>query len=425
MINIYKNGESIDKILTRTQLENDKVNKIVENIIADIRENGDKALFSYAKDIDNTILNKDTLYVSEEEIKDAYSKVDEELLAALRRAKENILSYHRKQMGDKKQIFVDGGKKIGYVLKPIEKAGVYVPGGTASYPSSVLMGILPAVVAGVKEIVMATPCKENYINPLTIVAAVECGVTKILKVGGAQSVAALAFGTESVPKVNVISGPGNIFVTMAKKQVYGYVKIDMLAGPSEILIVADESADPNFLAADLLSQAEHDKLATAILLTTSEKLANETKQCVVDQVNKLNRKEILKESLAVNSGIIVVKDLQEAFDVANTIAPEHLELCIENAENYVDSIENAGAIFLGNYSPEPLGDYFAGPNHVLPTSGSAKYFEVLNVDTYLKKTSIINYDFCSLKDAKDDIIRLAECEGLDAHANAIKVRFEK
>lgn len=423
MINIYKNGESIDKILTRTQLENDKVNKIVADIIKDIRENGDKALIKYAKDIDNTVLDSDSMFVSEKEIKEAYKQVDKELLETLRKAKANILSYHQKQMGERKQMFVDGGKQVGYVLKPIEKAGVYVPGGTASYPSSVLMGVLPAVVAGVKEIIMATPCKENYINPLTIVAGVECGVTKILKVGGAQSISALAFGTESVPKVNVITYPGNIFVTMAKKQVYGYVKIDMLAGPSEILVIADETANPNFLAADLLSQAEHDKLATAILLTTSLDIAEKTKECVINQVNSLNRKEILKDSLSVNSGIIVVKDLKEAFDIANKIAPEHLELCIKDAENHIDDIANAGAIFVGNFSPEPLGDYFAGPNHVLPTSGSAKYFEVLNVDTYLKKTSVINYDFCSLNEVKDDIIRLAECEGLDAHANAIKVRF--
>lgn len=423
MIKIYDKGESINEILNRTQFENERVNETVAGVLQRVKNEGDSALFDYAKQFDGSVLTKDTIKLTKQEIDLAYAEISEEVLASVRRAIKNVLDYHKQQLLEDKMLGKDG-KNVGWVMRPVQRAGVYIPGGTAAYPSTAIMNILPAVAAGVKEIIMVTPFKNNKTNPLTVVTAVECGVTEIYKVGGSQAIAALAYGTESINKVDIITGPGNIYVTMAKKQVYGLVGIDMIAGPSEILIIADETANPKFVAADLLSQAEHDKLAASILITTSKALAEKVKVEVERQAGYLERKEIISESLRDNSGIIVVDNIDEAFEISNRIAPEHLEICVENPESYLDKVFNAGAVFMGNYSPEPLGDYYAGPNHTLPTSGSAKYFQVLSTTTFLKRISVINYNFTSLSDAKDDIINLAESEGFFAHANSIKVRFE-
>lgn len=423
MIPILIIGENLDRILRRSQLDNEAINKTVKEIISDVKRNGDAALFKYTEKFDRVTLNKDSLLVSESEIKEAYAAIDEKELFALRAAKENIIKYHKRQLRQS-NIVTEDGRTTGYIVKPLDRAGIYVPGGKAAYPSSVLMCACPALVAGVKEIIMTTPAGK-WLNPLTLVAANECGIKKIYKVGGAQAIAAMAYGTESVPKVNIISGPGNIYVATAKREVFGEVGIDMIAGPSEILIIADDSANPEFVAADMLSQAEHDELALSLLLTTSKTLADAVNKQLDIQLEKLPKKEIAQKSLNTYGTIVLVENIEQAIEIANKVAPEHLELCINNTKEYLDMIDNAGAVFLGNYSPEPLGDYYAGTNHVLPTSGTAKYSSALGVDNYIKKISVVHYDKFSLRQSADDIITLAQTEGLDAHANTIKVRFKE
>ena len=421
MIPIIKYGtDEMKRVYGRTQLGNAEFSGAVAEIIANVRKDGDKALFDYAKKFDKADVNAANLLVTEEEIKEAYASVDDKLIESLRRAKENILSYHAKQRDKYKNEFFKGGEKgkstLGWIYRPLLRVGLYVPGGKASYPSTVLMTALPAVAAGVGEIVVATP---NIKNPLILVACAECGVKKIYKVGGAQAVAALAYGTESVERVDLIAGPGNVFVTLAKKQVFGDVAVDMIAGPSEILVIADETADPELVAADMLSQAEHDELAASILVTTSEKLAEEVQKQTIEQVNMLPRRDIIEKSLINNGAIVLCDNIDEAIEVADKVAPEHLEVCTENAHDVALRLKNAGAIFVGGYSPEPLGDYFAGPSHVLPTSGSARFSSVLSVDTFMKKTSYIGYDKDDLLAGADDIISIAESEGFGAHANTI------
>lgn len=421
MIPIIKYGtDEMKRVYGRTQLGNAEFSGAVAEIIANVRKDGDKALFDYAKKFDKADVNAENLLVTEEEIKAAYASVDDKLIESLRRAKENILSYHTKQRDKYKNEFFKGGEKgkstLGWIYRPLSRVGLYVPGGKASYPSTVLMTALPAVAAGVGEIVVATP---NIKNPLILVACAECGVKKIYKVGGAQAVAALAYGTESVERVDLIAGPGNVFVTLAKKQVFGDVAVDMIAGPSEILVIADETADPELVAADMLSQAEHDELAASILVTTSEKLAEEVQKQTLEQTNMLPRREIIEKSLINNGAIVLCDNIDEAIEVADKVAPEHLEVCTENAHDVALRLKNAGAIFVGGYSPEPLGDYFAGPSHVLPTSGSARFSSVLSVDTFMKKTSYIGYDKDDLLAGADDIISIAESEGFSAHANTI------
>lgn len=421
MIPIIKYGtDEMKRVYGRTQLGNAEFSGAVAEIIANVRKDGDKALFDYAKKFDKADVNAENLLVTEEEIKAAYASVDDKLIESLRRAKENILSYHAKQRDKYKNEFFKGGENgkstLGWIYRPLSRVGLYVPGGKASYPSTVLMTALPAVAAGVGEIVVATP---NIKNPLILVACAECGVKKIYKVGGAQAIAALAYGTESVERVDLIAGPGNVFVTLAKKQVFGDVAVDMIAGPSEILVIADETADPELVAADMLSQAEHDELAASILVTTSEKLAKEVQKQTTEQANMLPRREIIEKSLINNGAIVLCDNIDEAIEVADKVAPEHLEVCTKNAHDVALRLKNAGAIFVGGYSPEPLGDYFAGPSHVLPTSGSARFSSVLSVDTFMKKTSYIGYDKDDLLAGADDIISIAESEGFSAHANTI------
>ena len=397
----------------------------VDAIVADIRERGDEALFEYTERFDGVKLTADTVTVTEAEIKEAYDKIDPELLKVIRDAIKNIRDYHMLQ---KRASWFEtkDGIFLGQRILPIAKVGVYVPGGKAVLSSSVLMNVIPAKVAGVPEIIMVTPPqKQGGLNPASVVAAVEAGVTKILKAGGAQAIAALAYGTESIPKVDKIVGPGNIFVALAKKAVYGSVGIDSIAGPSEILVLADETADPKYVAADLLSQAEHDELASAILVTTSEDLAEKVSAEVDRMTESLSRKEIIKKSLENYGCIFVAESMSDAVRAANEIASEHLEILTKDPFNTMTFIKNAGAIFLGPYSSEPLGDYFAGPDHILPTNGTAKFFSPLNVDDFVKKSSVISYSEEALKPVYKEIITFAEAEGLTAHANSIAVRFEK
>ena len=422
MMKIY-NQDNCAELLARGGFEDEKLVAAVKEIVSDVKKKGDAALFAYAKKFDNTDLTAETIAVSPAEIEAAYAAVDKELLASLRLAVKNILAYHsRNVMQD--DVRSDGqGRTTGYVVRAVERAGIYVPGGTAPLFSSVCMGILPAKAAGVEHIYVATPAKEGKVSPATIVAAAECGAEKIFKVGGAQAVAALAYGTESIPKVNVIAGPGNIFVTLAKKEVYGQVGIDMLAGPSEILILCDDQANPAYVAADALSQAEHDRLARSIVLTDSPSLAEKVQAEVEKQLAALSRREIAAYSLEHNGGIVVLDSLEEAVKLANEVAPEHMEIYAANAEELVKRVRNAGAVFLGGYTPEPVGDYFAGPDHILPTGGSAKFFQVLNQDIFLRKMSVIRYEKSALEADGEHIVRLAESEGLTAHANAVKVRL--
>lgn len=428
MIKIYDFSNSIDNtviknLTNRSKLENKDVEATVSEIIYNVKMHGDRALFDYTLKYDGVEIDDKNIMVEKKEIDDAYSKVDKEFISALRNALKNITEYHENQ---KQKTWLDfkGGIVYGQKIRPLEKVGIYVPGGTASYPSSVLMNSIPAKVAGVDEIVMVTPVKAG-LNPFVIVAANEVGINKIYKIGGAQAIAALAFGTESIPKVDKIVGPGNIFVAMAKRAVYGYVDIDMVAGPSEVLIVADESGNPTYLAADLLSQAEHDAMASAVLITTSKSIAEKVAEEVSRQTLYLERKDIINKSLDDYGAIIIVNNLEDALNIANEIAPEHLELAVDNPFEMIGMVKNAGAIFLGENSPEPLGDYIAGPNHVLPTSGTSRFFSPLSVDDFIKKMSILYYDENSLKNVSDDIVRLAEAEGLTAHANSIKVRFKR
>lgn len=397
----------------------------VAEIVANVRKNKDEAIFEYSKKFDGADINADNILVTEEEIKEAYEKVDEPLLNVMRKALVNIRSYHEKQKQNSWIATEDNGAILGQKVTPLQRVGVYVPGGKAVYPSSVLMNIVPAKVAGVDEIIMTTPPgRDGKVNPSTLVAAKEAGADKIYKVGGAQAIAALAFGTESIPKVDKIVGPGNIYVALAKKAVFGYVSIDSIAGPSEILVLADETANARYVAADLLSQAEHDEMASAILVTTSQKLAEEVSKEVDGFVAELSRKEIIQKSLDQFGYILVADDMETAIATANEIAPEHLEIITVNPFETMTKIRNAGAIFLGEYSSEPLGDYFAGPNHVLPTNGTAKFFSPLGVDAFVKKSSIISYSREALQPIYRDIVQFAECEQLTAHANSIRVRFE-
>ena len=399
--------------------------QVVDTIIADVRERGDEALLHYSATIDGAVLEPETLEVTQDEIEKAYQCVDAETLAAIRQAADNIRRFHREQLPKSWFTERDHGSILGQKCSPIDRAGIYVPGGTAAYPSSVLMNAIPAAVAGVSEIIMVVPpAKDGTVNSHVLVAANEAGVNRIFRLGGAQAVAALAFGTQSVPKVDKITGPGNIFVTLAKKAVYGYCDIDMLAGPSEILIVADDTANPRHVAADMLSQAEHDTLASSILITDSASLARQVEDELAVQLARLPRQEIAAESLEKNGLIIITGSILEAIRLANLSAPEHLELLTADPFSLLNYVRHAGAVFLGPWSPEPLGDYLAGPNHVLPTGGTARFYSVLNVETFMKKTSIISYSRMALAEAADQVIRLAEAEGLSAHANAIRVRRE-
>lgn len=397
----------------------------VSEIIEHVRADRDAAVFEYTKKFDGAEINAGNILVTEEEIKEAYDQVDPKLLDVIRKALVNIREYHAKQRQFSWFDSEDSGIILGQKVTPLEKVGVYVPGGKAAYPSSVLMNVMPAKVAGVGRIVLTTPPgKDGKVYPSTLVAAKEAGVDEIYKVGGAQAIAAMAFGTESIPKVDKIVGPGNIYVALAKKAVFGYVSIDSIAGPSEILVLADETANPRFVAADLLSQAEHDEMASAILVTTSRELAEQVSAEIEKFVAELSRKQIIRASLDNYGYILVAKDMEEAIATANEIASEHLEIVTANPFEVMTKIRNAGAIFLGTYSSEPLGDYFAGPNHVLPTNGTAKFFSPLSVDDFIKKSSIISYSREALEPVYKDIVQFAECEQLTAHANSIRVRFE-
>ena len=397
----------------------------MQAIIQNIKENGDEALFSYTKQFDKADINASNVKVTDEEFEEAYKAVDPALLDVIRKALVNIESYHELQKQHRWFKSTPQGTMLGQKVTPLEKVGVYVPGGKAVYPSSVLMNIMPAKVAGVDKIIMTTPCNaEGKVNPAVLVAAKEAGADEVYKAGGAQAIAALAFGTESSPKVDKIVGPGNIYVALAKKAVYGHVSIDSIAGPSEILVLADETANPRYVAADLLSQAEHDELASAILITTSEDFAKKVSEEVEGFVQVLERKAIIQKSLDNFGYILVAEDMDEAIDTANEIASEHLEIVTANPFEVMTKIRNAGAIFIGEYSCEPLGDYFAGPNHILPTNGTAKFFSPLSVDDFVKKSSIIYYSREALQPIHKDIEQFAKCEQLTAHANSIAVRFE-
>ena len=396
----------------------------VNAIIEEVRNNRDQAVFNYTKQFDGADINAGNILVTEEEIAEAYEQVDTTLLAVIRKSLVNIKKYHEKQVQNS-WFTTEDGIILGQKVTALATVGVYVPGGKAVYPSSVLMNVLPAKVAGVDRIVMCTPPgKDGKVYPSTLVAAKEAGVDEIYKVGGAQAIAAMAFGTESVPKVDKIVGPGNIYVALAKKAVFGYVSIDSIAGPSEILVLADETANPRYVAADLLSQAEHDEMASAILITTSPKLAEEVSAEIDQFVAELSRKEIIQKSLDNYGYILVADNMEEAIDTVNVIASEHMEIVTADPFHVMTKIRNAGAIFIGEYSSEPLGDYFAGPNHVLPTNGTAKFFSALSVDDFIKKSSIISYSREALEKVHKDIEQFAECEKLTAHANSIRVRFE-
>lgn len=413
----------IEDLKKRTGETDPKIVEIVTNIINAVKEQGDEAVREFTVRFDGSVPKKTV--IEKEELDSYLDIVDDDFKTALINAKENIYNFHLRQAQQSWLRTEENGVIMGQRVRGLHRVGIYVPGGTAAYPSSVLMNAIPAKIAGVKEIIMVTPpSKDGSPNPDIMAAAAVAGVDKVFLVGGAQAVAALAYGTEKIPKVDKIVGPGNIFVATAKKLLYGVVDIDMVAGPSEILIVADKSAKPAFLAADLMSQAEHDKLASAILLTTSSDIARATAREIDRQIKFLERQEIIAESLDKFGEIIVCENLDQAIDFANELAPEHLEMCVEEPLKYIGRLDNAGSVFLGNYSPEPLGDYYAGPNHVLPTSGTARFFSPLSVDSFIKKSSFIYYTEAELSKAKDDIVKLADTEGLTAHANSIKVRFE-
>lgn len=416
----------LDNLLKRSPNNYGKFEDAVAGILEKVKKEGDAALFSYTKEFDKVEVTKETIRVTEEEIREAYEKVDEALIQVIRKALVNIRSYHEKQRQNSWFTSSENGTMLGQKVTPLNRVGVYVPGGKAVYPSSVLMNIVPAKVAGVSRIVMTTPPgKDGKVNPSTLVAAKEAGADEIYKVGGAQAIGALAYGTESIAKVDKIVGPGNIFVALAKKAVYGYVSIDSIAGPSEILVLADETANPRYVAADLLSQAEHDELASAILITTSKELAEKVDKEVQGFVQVLSRKEIIEKSLENFGYILIAENMDEAVEAANEIASEHMEIVTKNPFEVMMKVKNAGAIFIGEYSSEPLGDYFAGPNHVLPTNGTAKFFSALSVDDFVKKSSIVYYSREALKEIHKDIIQFAASEQLTAHANSIAVRFEE
>lgn len=414
----------LDTLLKRSPNNYGQYEKVVADIIANVREKGDQAIFDYTGQFDKWDCNTDNIRVTEAEIQEAVEQADAAFLEVMKKSASNIEDFHRKQL---RNSWIDtraDGSILGQRILPIAVSGVYVPGGKAAYPSSVLMNVIPAKVAGVERIVMTTPAgADGKVNPGTLVAAKIAGVDEIYKVGGAQAIAAMAFGTESIPKVDKITGPGNIFVALAKKACFGYVSIDSIAGPSEILVIADESANPRYVAADLLSQAEHDELASAILITTSESLANQVSAQIEGFLKELSRAEIIRKSLDNYGYILLADSMESAIDGANAIASEHLEILTKDPYQVMTKIRNAGAIFLGEYSSEPLGDYFAGPNHILPTNGTARFFSPLNVDDFMKKTSLISYSREALEQAHKDIELFAEKEGLTAHANSIRVRF--
>lgn len=416
----------LENLLKRSPNSYGKFEAAVGEILSNVRTNKDAALFKYTKDFDKADINASNIVVTKEEIEEAYTKVDPKLVNVIRKALKNIKEYHEKQ---KQYSWFDSkpdGTILGQKVTALSRVGVYVPGGKAAYPSSVLMNVIPAKVAGVEQIIMCTPPDhEGKVYPTTLVAANEAGVDVIYKAGGAQAIAAMAYGTESVPKVDKICGPGNIYVALAKKAVFGYVSIDSVAGPSEILVIADETANPRYVAADLLSQAEHDEMASAILITTSNELAQKVSDEIDGFLKELSRSEIISKSLDNYGYILLVDNIDDAVDAANEIASEHLEIVTEDPFNTMTKIKNAGAIFLGEYSSEPLGDYFAGPNHVLPTNGTAKFFSALSVDDFIKKSSIISYSRNALEEIHNDIETFATAEHLTAHANSIKVRFEK
>ncbi len=414
----------LNDLLKRSPNHYGEYEETVNDIIRQVRERGDEAVFAYTEQFDQCRLTAENLVVTEAETAEAYQALDEALIGAMKRSAENIKAYHEKQIRQSFFTTKPDGSILGQRITPLERAGVYVPGGKAAYPSSVLMNVVPARVAGVAEIIMTTPPgKDGKVNPGTLVAADIAGVDRIYKVGGAQAIAAMAFGTQSIPKVDKITGPGNIFVALAKKAVFGYVSIDSVAGPSEILILADKYANPRFAAADLLSQAEHDELASAILITDSMELAKKVSEEVENFTRKLSREEIIRKSLDHYGYILVAENMDEAVDAANDIASEHMEILTKDPFQTMTKVKNAGAIFLGEYSSEPLGDYFAGPNHILPTNGTAKFFSPLGVDDFIKKTSIISYSRQALERDHEDIERFAKSEGLTAHANSVAVRF--
>mgnify|MGYP000252670649 FL=1 len=416
----------LENLLKRSPNNYGKFEAAVADILANVKEKGDEALFSYTKEFDKVEVTPETIRVTEAEIEEAYKAVDASLLEVIRKALVNIRSYHEKQRQNSWFTSTENGTMLGQKVTPLNRVGVYVPGGKAVYPSSVLMNIVPAKVAGVPHIVMSTPPgKDGKVNPSTLVAAKEAGADEIYKVGGAQAIGALAYGTASIPKVDKIVGPGNIFVALAKKAVYGHVSIDSIAGPSEILVLADETANAHYVAADLLSQAEHDEMASAILITTSTELAQNVEKEIEGYLKVLSRKEIIEKSLENFGYILIAEDMDEAIEAANEIASEHMEIVTKNAFEVMMKVRNAGAIFIGEYSSEPLGDYFAGPNHVLPTNGTAKFFSALSVDDFIKKSSIVYYSRSALQEIHKDIIQFASSEQLTAHANSIAVRFEE
>ena len=427
IINLNEDSKNtlLEQLIKRSPQSYGQYEQTVNEIIENVKSNRDKALFDYTMKFDQCTITAETIQVTREEIEEAYTKVNPDLVEVMKKSAANITKFHQKQLHNSWIAPEEDGTILGQKILPIEISGVYVPGGKAAYPSSVLMNVLPAKVAGVKRIIMTTPPgKDGKVNPGTLVAADIAGVNEIYKVGGAQAIAAMAFGTESIPKVDKITGPGNIFVALAKKACFGFVSIYSIAGPSEILVLADETANPRYVAADLLSQAEHDELASAILITTSRELAEKVSVEVENFTKELSREQIIRSSLDNYGNIFVAETMDEAIAAANEIASEHLEILTVNPFETMTKIKNAGAIFLGEYSSEPLGDYFAGPNHILPTNGTAKFFSPLNVDDFMKKTSIISYSKDALKKVHKDIELFAKEEGLTAHANSIKVRFE-
>lgn len=425
MIKIYNADQIdllIDKLKTRAESEPDDIIPLVNKVINDIKANGDKALLKYIREFDK--VDTDEIYMSESERKSLIDKTPSDLRSVMERAADNIKCFHESQKQQNWNI-TKNGKIMGQRVLPLRRVGMYVPGGSAAYPSSVLMGAIPAKVAGVKELIMATPPKADGITPAIICAADIAGVTNIIKIGGMQAIAALAYGTESIKRVDKIVGPGNIYVATAKRLVYGVVDIDMIAGPSEVLIIADETANPVYIAADLMSQAEHDINAASILVTTSKSIADKVQIELKRQMNSLSRSDIIRQSIETNGAVVVVDNIESAVELSDVIAPEHLELAVANPFDILGMVNNAGSVFMGEYSPEPLGDYYAGPNHILPTNGTARFASALSVDSFMKKSSYLYYGRDSLRDIKDDVIKFAEAEGLDAHANSIKVRFNK
>lgn len=416
----------LNSLLKRSPNNYGQYESVVAKIIENVRENGDRAVFDYTAEFDKWEINAENIRVTEAEIEEAYRETETEFIEVMKRCAANIEDFHRRQLRNSWIDTKPDGSILGQRIMPIAISGVYVPGGKAAYPSSLLMNVIPAKVAGVKKIIMTTPAGADGKVPAgTLVAAKIAGVDEIYKVGGAQAIAAMAFGTESIPKVDKITGPGNIFVALAKKACFGYVSIDSIAGPSEILVIADETANPRYVAADLLSQAEHDELASAILITTSDKLAKEVSAQIDGFMKELSRAEIIQKSLDNYGYILIAESMQDAVSTANAIASEHLEILTKNPYEIMTKIENAGAIFLGEYSSEPLGDYYAGPNHILPTNGTARFFSPLNIDDFMKKTSIISYSREALENAHKDIEMFAGKEGLTAHANSVSVRFEQ